>query len=396
MSSTTRPMTISWPEGIDEQFFLTHYWQKKPLLIRQAFPGFETPLPADELAGLSLDPDTTPRLITQDAAGAYHLEHGPFDEERFTTLTDNNWSLLVTDVDKHVPELADYLNPFRFLPSWRIDDLMVSYAPEGASVGAHVDEYDVFLLQASGLRLWSIDEHHSTHHELLADAQLKLLASFDPTDTWELMPGDMLYLPPGIGHHGVASSADCTTWSIGFRAPEINGLLVRLVELISERMPHQRFTDGALQAAVPGEITKDAAMRFQALWREAVSTKTDDFANLLGQYLTESVDLEHAYDAASENSALPDDFSTLQTAPFTRLAWHGESTGDAETVSLFIDGSVFACSRIFAIDLCTSTAALEAHKDLYSKNELAILQRLLNEGSLYLAKDLSDNPIVYE
>ena len=243
------PYGICWPDGIDEEHFLSEYWQKKPLLIRQAFPSFVTPLPADELAGLSLDPDTTPRLIMQDSGGDYHVEYGPFDETRFSSLTGNNWSLLVTDVDKHIPQLATYLDPFHFLPNWRIDDLMISYAPEGASVGAHVDDYDVFLLQASGQRRWSIDLDASRNQQLLADAQLKLLSSFQADEVWELMPGDMLYLPPGIGHHGVASSEQCTTWSVGFRAPASDELLLRLAELISEKEPPERFTDGAIQPA---------------------------------------------------------------------------------------------------------------------------------------------------
>ena len=113
----TVPTSIQWPEGMNEAIFLRDYWQQKPLLIRQAFPEFQTPLDADELAGLSLEPETTPRIITQDDRGNYHLEYGPFVEDRFASLTDNNWSLLVTDVEKHIPELTGYLHPFQFLPS---------------------------------------------------------------------------------------------------------------------------------------------------------------------------------------------------------------------------------------------------------------------------------------
>ncbi|MFK7893026.1 MAG: cupin domain-containing protein, partial [Granulosicoccus sp.] len=131
---------VSWPEGLDESVFLRDYWQQKPLLLRDAFPGFETPLTADELAGLSVETDTTARLITCDDDDIYQLENGPFPEERFAQLTDNRWSLLVTDVEKLLPELRAWMEPFSFLPQWRVDDLMISYAPDGASVGAHVDE----------------------------------------------------------------------------------------------------------------------------------------------------------------------------------------------------------------------------------------------------------------
>ncbi|MFK7855193.1 MAG: cupin domain-containing protein [Granulosicoccus sp.] len=379
--------SIHWPECIDEQIFLDQYWQKKPLLIRGAFPEFRTPLPADELAGLSLEPDTTPRLITQDAVGAYHLEHGPFDEERFTTLTENNWSLLVTDVEKHIPELNSYLDPFRFLPNWRIDDLMVSYAPEGASVGAHVDEYDVFLLQASGMRQWSIDNQQCNDPELLADAQLKLLASFNPTDSWELAPGDMLYLPPGIGHHGIASSKDCTTWSIGFRAPKISELVVRMAEYIDEQEKQQRYTDGSIQTALPGEITGAAIERFRTLCQQTLERHDSEFTTLLGQFLTESVDPAQANEQAEQDLTLPQVLSVLQRAPFSRFAWHDTSSnndGDGDgDVMLFVDGELHACSRSFAMDICKSDIDLEINRLQYTQSELHLLKTLVGNGSLY-------------
>lgn len=375
--------SIRWPEGIDEQIFLDQYWQKKPLLIRAAFPEFETPLPADELAGLSLDADTTPRLITQDAAGAYFLEHGPFDEARFATLTDNNWSLLVTDVEKHIPELNAYLDPFRFLPNWRIDDLMVSYAPEGASVGAHVDEYDVFLLQASGQRRWSIDNTQRDDPELLADSQLKLLASFNPTDCWELIAGDMLYLPPGIGHHGIASSEACTTWSIGFRAPKISELLVRLAERIDEREKQLRYTDGSIQTALPGEITGAAIQRFRTLCKQAIERHDSEITTLLGQFLTESVEPAQSYGQPEQDLTLPPALSMLRRAPFSRFAWHDTSSNSNADVMLFVDGEVYECSRTFAIDICRSDMDLEINKLQYTQSELHLLETLMANGSLY-------------
>jgi len=124
---------IQWPSELSAELFIQQYWQQKPLLLRQAFPDFQTPLPPDELAGLSLEEDTTPRLIIRDANGEYRLEHGPFEADRFASLDAGDWSLLVTDVEKHLPELAQWMNAFAFLPSWRIDDLMVSYAPDFAT-----------------------------------------------------------------------------------------------------------------------------------------------------------------------------------------------------------------------------------------------------------------------
>ena len=346
------PTTIQWPDGIDEHVFLNEYWQKKPLLLRQAFPGFDTPLPADELAGLSLEEDTTPRLITRNTDGHYELEHGPFNEDRFSTLGASDWSLLVTDVEKHIPELSAYLTPFSFLPSWRIDDLMISYAPVGASVGAHIDEYDVFLLQASGNRRWSIDSQSDQPRNFVEDSTLKLIESFNATDSWELEPGDMLYLPPGVGHHGVASAEPCTTWSIGFRAPAISDVVIRLSELITEELPPARYTDGKLRTAVPGEITQDALDRFRQLWQDTISVDDSQFASLVARMITESGVAENIpEEELANNSSAPE--LTLYKAPFTQMAWYGASSKKPdEPVSLFVNGDLFYCSQALAIALC--------------------------------------------
>lgn len=343
------PKSIQWPEGIDETVFLNEYWQKKPLLLRQAFPKFLTPLPAEELAGLSLEPDTTPRLITQDSDGKYHLEHGPFDEDRFSTLNANNWSLLVTDVEKHIPQFSAYLKPFSFLPSWRIDDLMISYAPVGASVGAHVDEYDVFLLQASGTRQWSIDEPNASPRHFSEDSTLKLIDGFKPSETWELEPGDILYLPPGVGHHGIASGEPCTTWSIGFRSPAIADVVMRLSELVAEELPSIRYTDSNLAPATPGEISKDALDQFRKIWTDAITLDDSRFAGLVGALLTETGVAEYL-DEDDLNEELSD---SLYKAPFTQIAWHGSDCSKPDDpVSLYVNGDLFYCSKELAVALC--------------------------------------------
>jgi 50S ribosomal protein L16 3-hydroxylase len=363
---------INWPADLDEDRFLTQYWQRRPLLIRQALPGFQTPLPADELAGLSLEADTTPRLITRDVNGDYHLEHGPFEAGRFQQLTGNDWSLLVTDVEKHLPELAVYLQAFTFLPCWRIDDLMVSYAPVGASVGAHIDEYDVFLLQASGKRRWSIDARAEAEHELDPDSELKLLTAFEPTDTWELTAGDLLYLPPGVPHHGIASDDPCTTWSIGFRAPVIADMVMRMAEMICESMPHERFTDGPLKVATPGEISADALQRITAVWQRAVTLDQDTLTTLSGRLLTET-------GGGSPADVLSDwqdaDAVPLQIGPFSRAAWI--AARQDRHVQLFVDGEVYLCSRELAIDLCTPGYAVTPANERYSDEDRTLLKHLV-------------------
>ena len=382
---TVIPTGIQWPDGMDEVVFLKDYWQQKPLLIRQAFPDFQTPLDANELAGLSLEPDTTPRLITQDGSGDYHLEHGTFEEDRFESLDSNNWSLLVTDVEKHVPELADYLKPFQFLPSWRIDDLMISYAPVGASVGAHVDEYDVFLLQGSGVRQWSIDQRSDIEHTVLPNSTLKILATFEATDCWDLQAGDMLYLPPGMPHHGIAKQESCTTWSIGFRAPAIPDMIMRVSEMLADELPADRYTDGAMDIATPGEISATAIARMKALWTQATQLDDASFAKFVGTVLTESGSITGNDDQPQEFDNVEDDEALIK-APFTQIAWHqssdATSNSAAEEVTLFVNGDRFYCSRSLALELCSGEAIPAASHSTRNESDQSVLELLTRVGCL--------------
>src|SRR5690606_24439702 len=174
---------------------------------------------AEDLAGLACEESALSRLILLDrATDAWWVRNGPFDDADFAALPQRDWTLLVQDVDKWDQDVAALLQSFDFLPRWRIDDIMVSYAVPGGSVGAHVDQYDVFLLQVGGRRRWRIDNRTDPPLEFRADAELRLLQQFDPSHEWLLEPGDMLYLPPGVPHHGVAEDA-CLTFSVGMRAP---------------------------------------------------------------------------------------------------------------------------------------------------------------------------------
>jgi len=279
-------MNLQWPDGLSTQRFLDEFWQKKPLLIRQALPDFETPVTPDELAGMSLEEGTSGRIITENSAGQYEFEHGPFAPDRYDSIGDKDWSLLITDCEKHWPELIDWIKPFCFLPRWRMDDLMISFAPDGASVGAHIDEYDVFLLQASGTRRWQIDASENPDVSIVSDSSLRILANFTPTDTQDLVPGDVLYLPPGVPHHGVAVGNDCTTWSIGFRAPSNLDVLDLFSEILLDTLPLQRFTDPVLQANSGAEITPAALQKIRHLWDQATHLNDEEFKRFVGILLT--------------------------------------------------------------------------------------------------------------
>lgn len=242
--------------------FLREYWQKKPLLIRQAIPNFESPVSPEELAGLALEEDAEARLILEKGGDhPWQLRHGPFDEEDFLALPETNWTLLVQEVDQWVPAIAELLDRFQFIPKWRIDDVMVSFAPDKGSVGAHVDNYDVFLLQAAGKREWRINASPVDEERIVPDLEVRMLGDFEPDEVWILEPGDMLYLPPRVPHHGIAVG-DCMTFSVGFRAPSHEELLSTLLgRALEEVDPAAHYGDPDLELQDDPALISDKAVQ---------------------------------------------------------------------------------------------------------------------------------------
>ncbi|MDX2464066.1 MAG: cupin domain-containing protein [Porticoccus sp.] len=233
--------------------FLHEYWQKKPLLIRNALPDFKSPLMPDELAGLSLEEEVESRIvIEQGQSGPWELQTGPFDESIFEQLPESHWTLLVQAVDLWVPGVKTLLNKFDFLPPWRLDDVMVSYAPHGGSVGPHFDYYDVFLLQGLGQRHWQIGGSCDHNSPRQSGTPLRILSEFSKVEEWILNPGDMLYIPPQIAHWGVAEN-DCLTYSIGFRSPSVADMLGDLATELMAQDHTGYFRDPPLTAAMATE-----------------------------------------------------------------------------------------------------------------------------------------------
>ena len=247
--------------------FLQEYWQQKPLLIRQALTGYISPISPDELAGLALEEEVESRLVVG-GVNKWSLRHGPFTEQDFLDLPQQDWTLLVQAVDLWVPQMQQLLELFAFLPPWRLDDVMVSFACPGGSVGPHFDQYDVFLLQVEGTRRWQIGGQCDGSTPLKSDCQIRVLESFSSREEWLLEPGDMLYLPPGIAHWGVAES-ECLTYSIGFRSPNIADLLADLaVELMAQGYD-AHYRDPAMSQALAGPDIAQAfvAQAKQQLWQ---------------------------------------------------------------------------------------------------------------------------------
>ena len=224
-------------EAIDVNTFLSEYWQKKPLVIRQALPNFIHPLTADELAGLAMEDEVESRMVfeTPKISPHWQLKRGPFLETDFATLPKTHWTLLVQGVDLLVPEVARLLEHFNFIPQWRVDDVMISYAVKHGSVGPHYDNYDVFLYQASGQRKWSLTTQSCNEANYIKGVDLRIMAQFEVEEEYILQPGDMLYLPPHVGHHGVSLDDDCLTYSFGYRSYQGQELWDSLGDYLSEK-----------------------------------------------------------------------------------------------------------------------------------------------------------------
>jgi 50S ribosomal protein L16 3-hydroxylase len=275
--------------NISKEQFLKEYWQKKPLLIRQAYPNFEPLIPADELAGMSLEEEVESRIIMENGPDSpWQLISGPFEGDTFATLPKDKWTLLIQGVDQWVPEAADLLQDFNFIPNWRIDDLMISFATDGGSVGPHYDQYDVFLLQAEGQREWRIGQMCSEQDEFLKETKLRLLAKFEETDRWVLEPGDMLYLPPRLAHYGI-SQGNGQTYSIGFRAPSQSELMHSLVDQIdASSNEDQRYGDpGLALQAHSGEINEAALQQVRDFMTQALADPVL-LSDAIGKLMTEA------------------------------------------------------------------------------------------------------------
>lgn len=329
--------------GLSAEDFLRDYWQKKPLLIRQAFPQFKAPITPEELAGLACEDGVHSRMVLEHGGNKpWELRYGPFTEDDFNALPAAGWSILVSDVEKALPEIMSMIEPFRFIPDWRIDDLMMSYAPPGGSVGAHVDQYDVFLLQAHGRRRWMIETQARDDENAYIDGlDLRILKDFNPDQTWDLEPGDLLYLPPGIPHHGIALT-ECMTWSIGFRAPAHSDITSAVCDALIERMnPRLRYTDPELsQQDNPGEISAAALAKLSHIVRAAITPDDATLQRIFGEWLTErNLNLADMFPdneplGISDLQDMLNEGAVLQRVPAARVAFIQRP----DMLLFFIDG----------------------------------------------------------
>ena len=375
--------------------FLKDYWQKKPLLIRNAFSDMQSLISADELAGLACEQHINSRIVLEkDGDRNWQVEHGPFEESRFSDLPETGWSLLVSDVEKHVPETRSLLKYFRFIPDWRVDDLMVSYAPTGGSVGAHTDAYDVFLIQLSGQRLWKISEHYS--EEILEDTDVCILKEFVAEQEWPLNSGDMLYLPPNVAHHGIAQNSKdengneehCMTASVGFRAPSLTTMASDFVHYLNENSrPTERYKDSSPEKPRHhAEISDDTITNFIEYLEKGLAIKREQVKRWLGQYSSDNKAFEDFSNEQHEVSA--DEFiaiasqSTLLQSPYSHFLF----SISKQTALLFVDGVSYETSKDFAEQICDDDLInfQQLQKTMSAEDE-AVLLTLYNNGAIITA-----------
>jgi len=276
--------------GMSVEKFLAEHWHKKPLLVRQALPNFGDWLNRESLSELACQDNSEGRLVQfKRGKGQFEqcqLDYGPFEPEELQALPKRNWSLLVSGVNHLLPRADWLLHRFDFIPAARLDDLMVSFAPPGGGVGPHFDSYDVFLIQGQGRRRWEVSAQDDL--SIVDGAPLRILKEFRVDQSWELEPGDMLYLPPQLAHNGVALT-DCMTWSVGFRAPKADEIVSQFLTHLQDKLEFPgMYADPDLKrpkhvAEIPSAMLDWAEKTIRA----AVRWDKAEIADFLGRYLSE-------------------------------------------------------------------------------------------------------------
>ena len=326
--------------------FLKNFWQKKPCLIRQAIPHYQCPISPEELAGLACEEGVSSRLIIEkEGTHPWQVKYGPLTKKDFKKLPETHWTLLVQEVDHYHQEITTLRDRFNFIPNWRIDDVMIGYAPHHGSVGPHLDSYDVFLLQGMGRRRWQINADDYTEADFASGLELRILKKFRSKQEWTLEPGDMLYLPPGVAHHGIALDP-CLTLSIGFLAPSSSELLTHFVEETFSGTPQDlRYSDpDLLPRKNPGEITEDDFSRVRELMQSALKDKKS-MDHWFGKFITHRINATDTNETLNISSTafrkLFVKNKLLYRSGDCRCAWNRQKN----KLVLFINGESFSFNK---------------------------------------------------
>ncbi len=370
--------------NISLEDFLKNYWQKKPLVIRGAFPDFEMPFTPEELAGLACDTDAPSRIVSKNGFAPDHKQwdskQSPFTDGDFTTLPDTHWTLLVNDLERYIPELGNIIEQFRFIPDWRIDDVMVSYASDQGSVGPHTDQYDVFLIQGQGKRRWKIITRDDYPPDLLNGPSLAILKNFKADEEYLLEAGDMIYLPPNMPHYGIAEG-ECFTFSVGFRAPDSTELIQSWVD--SAFTETERYGDASrtLQSN-SAEISQHDIQKLSQLMLSKIQDEEAGLSIFIGKHLTLSKgDTPIDEDLLASLSFNPRE--EYQRESWLRFAF----IEDSEHIHLFADGHHVALaleSKEAVKELCENYYYGEDTLETLAKNKnfKALFTLLIREGGI--------------
>lgn len=375
-------------ETISLESFLSDYWQKKPALIKSAFNDFCDPISADELAGLAMEEEIESRLITNHQ-GDWQAHHGPFDD--FSLLTPNNSTLLVQAVDHWHPEAATLLEPFRFIPNWRIDDLMISFSTPGGGVGPHLDQYDVFIIQGTGKRHWRVGIKDQTYNEVIPCRDLLQIDGFEACIDSVLEAGDILYIPPGCPHEGYAVE-NAMNYSVGFRAPNQRDLLSSLSDyLIDNDLGNTRYSDPNIKTrSHPGQLHESEVASIKTLMLNALDNN-EQFNHWLLQLLS---DAKHDLDLAP----VDDEYTESEVMELFETSHRLNRLGGLrcfylsteEQLHFTVNGEVYTlpntCEQ-WVTSLCDNvTLTTEQIKSSTNCSHfIQILTKLINEGYWYIA-----------
>ncbi len=371
---------------LSPQQFIDTVWQQQPLLVRAALPSVAGVIDGNDLCGIACETEGEARLILTDAQQTgWQCEQGPFKAKRFKTLPPSHWTLLVQSVDQWIPEIQALLAQFDFLPRWRLDDIMISYATDGGGVGPHFDYYDVFLLQASGKRRWQVGQRCDESSALRDNDKIRLLKDFHTEADYTLAAGDMLYLPAGVAHWGTAVGDDCITISIGFRAASHKEIVQAALENIAETLPgNLRYRDTA--ASIDSDafhINNSAVDNLMTIWK---TLSEDDIraalAQALGELATEprntereepedTLDMKQLAKKLAAKNGL-----AVEHHPGSRFAYH---LLDEENADLYVDGGMLCTTPALAQAICHGRITA---KECNSEYDRELLLALVNQGSL--------------
>ncbi|OCG33143.1 50S ribosomal protein L16 arginine hydroxylase [Gilliamella sp. Choc4-2] len=362
-------LTIDWDN------FLKNYWQKKPVILRNAFKHFIDPITPDELAGLAMEEEIESRIVTN-KNGKWDAKFGPFTD--FSRLGEDHWSLLVQAVDHWHEQAATLLEPFKCIPQWQFEDLMVSYATKGAGVGPHIDNYDVFIIQGKGCRRWQVGDRNPNYKQFNAHKALLHVEKYHPIIDEEIVAGDILYIPIGYPHNGI-SIGESLSYSVGFRTQTSQELLSGFADYIIDNLPNGIFyQDPDLKLPKdPYQIQPYELAKLQDQIIDLVKTP-NLFNDWFGKHITlpmhelniVSVDPPYEYD---EFQSMLQTGAKLCRVPSIRMFKIGESG--------YIHGEKINLPKPM-IDILCETEIL-SYEQLQDKNVLNTMLKLVNKGYWY-------------